>query len=75
MEGFSDYYSPHTILRKENIDYKKYSEHEFEMNVQAYEDNDKLKSTNLSRMIHWIYIIPDTHSDGGYEVMDLASGR
>src|SRR5210317_1028650 len=72
--GVSEYLSPHVLLEKKNIDYKKHCEISFGSYVQAYQDNNPT-NTPRSRTVDAIYLRPLNNIQGGHEVMNLATGN
>ena len=73
--GVSDYFSPHTIMTQKKVDYNKHCKVPFGAYVQATVDNQNKTNSNLPRTIDAIYLRPMTNVQGGYEVMNLATGR
>ena len=72
--GIGKIYSPHTILNKRQVDFKKEFIHYFSSYVQATDDQAP-KNKNLPRSIDAIYLQADDTLQGGHEMMDLATGR
>ena len=73
-EGISKYFSPHTLLKKKQIDFWKEFEFSFGDYVQAQIDLDP-KNNQLPRSIDAIYLRPLDNRQGGHQVMDLQTGR
>jgi Reverse transcriptase (RNA-dependent DNA polymerase) len=71
--GISEYYSPHMIMRCENLDFNKNCSIEPGSFVQAGHD-PKVKNTNEARTRDAIYLRPARNEQGGHECMDLHSG-
>ena len=72
--GLSPYYSPHMIVRKEDIDYNKHCKIPFGAYVQAEQENDP-KNTNKPRTIDAIYLGPLDNKQGGHTLMNLTTGN
>lgn len=73
-EGISKYFSPHVLLKKRQIDFRKEFEFSFGDYVQAQTNLDP-KNNNLPRSIDTIYLQPLDSWQGSHQVMDLQSGR
>ena len=72
--GLSEYYSPHVIMSKKNIDYNKHCQHTFGTFVQANQENNPM-NMQAPRTIDAIYLRPLNNIQGGHEVMNLATGN
>ncbi len=72
--GVSAYYSPHMILQGRKLDYNKHCKHEFGTYVQADQRHEPTND-NRPRTIDAIYLQPEDNVQGGYRVMDLATGQ
>ena len=72
--GISEYYSPHMIMAKKNVDYNKHCQHTFGTFVQANQENNPT-NTQAPRTIDAIYLRPLNNVQGGHEVMNLATGK
>ena len=71
--GISEYLSPHMIMSKKNIDYNKHCQFTFGTYVQAIQENNP-KNTQAPRTIDAIYLRLLKNTQGGHEVMNLATG-
>ena len=71
--GVSPYYSPHTIMSQQPLDYNKHLQIPFGTYVQALHESNP-SNTNLERMLDAIYLRPLQNSQGGHELMDLHTG-
>jgi len=72
-DGISDYFSPHTIIKRFAIDYKA-CKIPFGSYVMASTE-PKHKNTLAPRMLEAIYLRPSKFQHYGHEVMDLNTGR
>ena len=71
--GVSSYYSPHVLMNKTDLDYKKHCMIPFGSYVQAFQENSP-SNTLEARAIDGIYLRPMMNSQGGHEIMNLATG-
>ena len=71
--GMSDYFSPHMLMNRENIDYNKHCKFTFGEYVQAYQEEEK-KNDNKPCTIDGIYLQPCFKSSGGHYIMNIATG-
>jgi hypothetical protein len=71
--GVSEYYSPHVLMNKTDLDYKKHCMIPFGAYVQAFQEN-KPSNTLEARAIDGIYLRPMRNRQGGHEIMNLATG-
>ena len=72
--GISKYFSPHVLLGKKQIDFRKEYEFSFGDYVQAFSDLEP-KNSQLPQAIDAIYLRPLDNRQGGHQVMDLQTGR
>jgi len=68
--GISEYYSPHMILTKQQVDYNIHCTVPFGAYVQSNQDNEPLNMLQ-PRTVDTIYLRPLLNFQGGHEVMDL----
>lgn len=73
-EGISRYFSPHVLLGKRQVDYKKEFEFSYDDYVQVYIDLDP-KNSQLPQSIGAIYLRPLDSLQEGYQVMNLQTER
>jgi hypothetical protein len=73
--GVSDYYSPHVIMKKETLEYKKDFKFGFGAYVLAYMEDEMKKNTSKPRAIDAIFLRNMKNIQGGHEVMNLNTGR
>ena len=71
--GVSPYFSPHMIMNKRNIDYKKHCQFAFGEFLQAYQEK-QIKNNNSPRTVDCIYLTPVLSDGGGHMVMNIATG-
>ena len=69
-EEISKYFSPHVLLGKYQIDYRKEFEFSYGDYVQAFVDLDP-KNSPLPRSIDAIYLRALDSLQGGHQVIDL----
>ena len=72
--GVSTYFSPHIILGKKQLDYKKDFQHEFGEYVEASQVNN-LSNTNLPQTTIAVYLRPSNSIQGGHQVMSFQTGK
>ena len=72
--GVSEYYSPHIIMMGKAIDYNKHCTTAFGTYVQALTENNPTNTTE-QRTIGCIYLRSLENEQGGYELLDLNTGR
>ena len=72
--GISTYYSPHQLLNQRNITYAKHCAYEFGTYVQC---NHFTEPTNMNepRVLDAIYLRATLNTQGGHDLMDLATGE
>ena len=72
--GVSPYYSPHVILGKKPLNYKKHCKHNFGSYVQGFHENNPT-NTQHQRTVCGIYLRPVPNSLTSHEIMNLETGR
>ena len=72
-DGVSPYYSPHVLMKHQDLDYEKHCQVPFGAYVQAKTDTRKSNS-NEPRTMDAIYLRPLPNKQGGHEVMNLVTG-
>ena len=74
-EGCSEYYSPHQILQRRNVDYNKEFEFSFGAYVIARQETSPRKNNPKPRGRDTIYLRASKSLQGGHRVLDLATGK
>ena len=72
--GVSKYYSPHHLLKKRQLNYKRHFVVPFGSYVQANEENNPTND-NRPRSLDAIYLRPSSDRQGGHDLMHLATGE
>ena len=72
--GVSEHYSPHVILGKKPLNYKKHCFHNFGACVQGFHENYPT-NTQQQRTVCGIYLRPVVNGMGSHEIMNLETGR
>ena len=70
--GVSPYYSPHMLMNKKNINYKRHCAFTCGEYVQAHQE-DTIKNDNKPRTINCIYLEPRFNASSGHYVMNIAT--
>ena len=71
--GVLEYFSPHMLMNRKNIDCNKHCKFTFGKYVQAYQEEEK-KNDNKPHTINGIYLQPRFKSSGGHYIMKIATG-
>eukprot|EP00978_Attheya_sp_CCMP212_P033849 scaffold138770_cov40-Attheya_sp.AAC.1 len=72
--GVSKYYSPRMILHQQNLDFNKHCKYSIGSYVQGH-DEQIPTNTNASRMLDCIYLRYHTTTQGGHELLHLATNK
>ena len=72
--GVSKYFSPHTIMRHQALDWDKHCKYAFGTYVQANQNNDPT-NTNAPRTIDGIYLRLCWNRYGGHKIMSLETSE
>ena len=72
--GVSSYYSPHVILGKKPLNYKKHCQYNFGAYVQGFHENYPT-NTQHQRTVCGIYFRPIPNSLSSHEMMNLETGK
>jgi hypothetical protein len=71
--GVSAYFSPHVLLSGTNLDFNKHCQVPFGAYVQANQENTPTNA-QAPRTIDAIYLRPMKNTQGGHELMNIATG-
>ena len=71
--GISEYYSPHMIIAKRQVDYEREFVAEIGSFVQAY--GHETHRNQASRTMDGIYLGPTPNSQSGHKILNLATGE
>ena len=72
--GVSKYYSPHMLLRQQQLNYNTNFVAPFGSFVQAYEERNP-KNNNTPQTIDAIYLRPTSDRQRGHKVINLTTGQ